>query len=230
MILLKLYQLNIVLFDNARLEKNMRLARYLTTAILAFVIMGCDAQAEPGSYATSGDTAIATFAGGCFWCMEPPYDKLKGVISTISGYSGGRTENPSYADVSSGRTGHAEALQVVYDPRLVSYEELLEVFWRNVDPTRNDGQFCDTGNQYRPAIYYHDEDQLMAANTSKATIISTKTFPETLKVEITRASTFYAAEDYHQDYYQKNPIRYKYYRYSCGRDNRLKELWGDKTR
>lgn len=208
----------------------MKPVRYLITAIFVLVLIGCDGQAEPESYSPSADTAIATFAGGCFWCMEPPYDKLKGVISTISGYSGGRTENPSYKEVSSGRTGHAEVLQVVYDPRLVSYEELLDVFWRNVDPTRNDGQFCDTGNQYRPAIYYHDEDQLMAANASKATITNTKSFPEMLKVEITMAGTFYAAEDYHQDYYKKNPIRYKYYRHSCGRDNRLKELWGGKTR
>lgn len=203
--------------------------RYLVAAMLAIVIMGGDSQAETGSYSSSGNTAIATFAGGCFWCMEPPLDKLNGVIATISGYSGGRTENPSYVEVSSGRTGHAEVLRVVYDPRLVSYEELLDVFWHNVDPTRNDGQFCDKGNQYRPAIYYHDDKQLMLANASKATITNTKTFPEMLKVEITKAGAFYAAEDYHQDYYQKNPVRYKYYRYSCGRDKKLKELWGDRA-
>ena len=174
-------------------------------------------------------TEKAVFAGGCFWCMEPPFDKLDGVISTTSGYSGGHTKNPSYKQVSSGQTGHTEAMQVVYNPGQISFEQLLAVFWRNVDPTRNDGQFCDGGNQYRPAIFYHDDAQKLAANASKASIIDSKTFAEMIKVEIVKATTFYAAEDYHQDYYRKNPVRYKYYRYSCGRDRRLKELWGDKT-
>ncbi len=207
----------------------MRPLCHLATAVIVLVSSGCNIQANPDSAAPSGQTAIATFAGGCFWCMEPPYDKLDGVISTTSGYSGGRTKNPSYKEVSSGRTGHAEVLRVVYDPEKVSYQKLLEVFWRNVDPTRIDGQFCDGGNQYRPEIYYHDEEQREAANASKARIISTKTFPEMIRVEITKASKFYPAEDYHQDYYQKNPIRYKYYRYACGRDKKLKELWGNRT-
>jgi peptide-methionine (S)-S-oxide reductase len=203
--------------------------RWLVIAILPFIITGCNSQAEPGSYLSSGQSAVATFAGGCFWCMEPPFDKLDGVISTISGYSGGHTKNPSYKQVSSGRTGHTEALKVIYDPDKISFDELLKVFWRNVDPTRNDGQFCDRGNQYRPAIFYHDDEQQMAADASKASIINSKTFPDMIKVEINKASTFYTAEDYHQDYYEKNPIRYKYYRHSCGRDKRLKELWGKKT-
>ncbi|MFT5133922.1 MAG: peptide-methionine (S)-S-oxide reductase [Gammaproteobacteria bacterium] len=206
----------------------MRVLCRAATAMVFLVLAGCNSQANPQSESLSGKTAIATFAGGCFWCMEPPFDKIDGVISTISGYSGGRTKNPDYKEVSSGRTGHAEVLQVVYDPLKVSYEQLLEVFWHNVDPTRSDGQFCDGGNQYRPAIYYHDENQLLAAKESKANIEKTKTFAETIKVEITKASKFYAAEDYHQDYYLKNPVRYKYYRYSCGRDDRLKALWGDR--
>ncbi len=177
----------------------------------------------------SNDLAIATFAGGCFWCMEPPFDELEGVVATISGYSGGKTMNPNYKKVSTGRTGHAEVLQVSYDPEKISYEKLLDVFWRNVDPTRVDGQFCDRGNQYRPEIFYHDNEQKSAAEASKLNIIKSKSFPEMIKVEINKVDIFYAAEDYHQDYYQKNPIRYKYYRHSCGRDKKLKQLWGEKT-
>jgi len=171
-------------------------------------------------------TAKATFAGGCFWCMEPPYDKLDGVISTTSGYTGGKKTNPTYAEVSAGGTGHAEAVQVVYDPKKVSYEKLLDVFWHNVDPTQNDGQFCDHGNQYRTAIFVHDDAQKAAAEASKAALAKSKPFKGDLVTEIVPASTFYPAEDYHQDYYMKNPVRYKFYRNGCGRDARLKELWG----
>jgi peptide-methionine (S)-S-oxide reductase len=177
--------------------------------------------------AMTGKTATATFAGGCFWCMEPPYDKLDGVISTTSGYTGGHKDNPTYEEVSSGSTGHAEAIQVVYDPAKISYAQLLQVFWHNIDPTAKDAQFCDHGNQYRSAIFYHDDEQRRLAEESKEALIKSKKFPA-VYTEIVSFSKFYPAEDYHQDYYQKNPIRYKFYRYSCGRDNRLEELWGGK--
>ncbi|HEX5715316.1 MAG TPA: peptide-methionine (S)-S-oxide reductase MsrA [Thermoanaerobaculia bacterium] len=169
--------------------------------------------------------AKATFAGGCFWCMEPPYDKLDGVVSTTSGYIGGTKKNPTYEEVSAGTTGHAEAVQVVYDPSKVSYAKLLDVFWRNVDPLTANAQFCDHGDQYRTAIFVHDAEQKRLAEESKAQV--QKKFVERKVVtEITQASTFYPAEEYHQDYYEKNPIRYKFYRTSCGRDARLEELWG----
>ncbi len=167
----------------------------------------------------------ATFAGGCFWCMEPPFDSLHGVVSTTSGYTGGSKANPTYEEVSAGGTGHAEAVQVVYDPAKISYTELLKVFWRNIDPTVKDRQFCDSGNQYRTAIFYHDEEQRRLAEASKLALENTKPFPDPLVTEITAASEFYPAEDYHQDYYKKNPVRYKFYRYNCGRDQRLEELW-----
>ena len=173
--------------------------------------------------------AIATFAGGCFWCMEPPYDKLAGVDATISGYIGGTVANPSYEQVSSGRTGHAEAVQVVYDPKKVSYEQLLDVFWHNVDPTVKDRQFCDGGAQYRTAIFYHNEEQRKAAEASKAALDKSKPFREPIVTQIVMAGPFYPAEDYHQDFYVKNPVRYNLYRTGCGRDARLKQLWGDKA-
>jgi peptide-methionine (S)-S-oxide reductase len=176
--------------------------------------------------AAPGTTAKATFAGGCFWCMEPPFDALDGVISTTSGYTGGQKVNPTYHEVSAGGTGHAESVQVEYDPKKVSYEKLLDVFWHNVDPTQKDGQFCDHGTQYRTAIFYHDEEQKRLAESSKAALMKSKPFNGDIVTEIVPASTFYPAEDYHQDYYQKNPIRYKFYRTGCGRDARLKELWG----
>ena len=170
--------------------------------------------------------AVATFAGGCFWCMEGPFDVLDGVISTTSGYTGGQVVDPSYEQVSSGTTGHAEAVQVVYDPARISYEQLLDVFWHNIDPTTPDAQFCDHGNQYRPAIFYHDEAQHAAAEASRSALEADKPFAGPIRVEITAATAFYPAEDYHQDYYQKNPLRYRFYRFNCGRDQRLTELWG----
>ncbi len=171
-------------------------------------------------------TAKATFAGGCFWCMEPPYDKLDGVISTTSGYTGGTKLNPTYPEVSDGATGHAEVVQVIYDPAKISYSKLLEVFWRNIDPTVKDRQFCDHGSQYRSAIFYHDEQQKKAAEAAKAELMKSRPFKGDIVTEVTMASTFYPAEDYHQDYYIKNPVKYKFYRFNCGRDARLKELWG----
>jgi len=173
--------------------------------------------------------AVATFGGGCFWCMEPPYDKLPGVTATISGYIGGRTVKPTYEQVSAGTTGHVEVVQVVYDPKKVSYEKLLEVFWVNVDPTVKDRQFCDSGTQYRTAIFFHDDAQRKAAEASKAALEKSKPFKEPIVTPIEMAGPFYPAEDYHQDYYTKNPTRYSFYRNGCGRDARLKSLWGDKA-
>ncbi|MGC2062889.1 MAG: peptide-methionine (S)-S-oxide reductase MsrA [Thermodesulfovibrionales bacterium] len=168
----------------------------------------------------------ATFAGGCFWCMEHPFDELPGVVSVTSGYTGGHKKNPTYEEVSAGGTGHAESVQVVYDPAKVTYEKLLNVFWHNIDPTAKDRQFCDSGNQYRSAIFYHSEEQHRLALQSKAQLEMDKTFREPVVTGIAQATEFYPAEDYHQHYYKKNPIRYKYYRTTCGRDRRLKELWG----
>jgi peptide-methionine (S)-S-oxide reductase len=168
----------------------------------------------------------ATFAGGCFWCMEPAFDKLDGVKSVVSGYTGGRKPNPTYEEVSAGTTGHAESVEITYDPAVISYSKLLDVFWRNIDPTVKDRQFCDAGSQYRSAIFYHGEEQKRLAEASKRAIEQSRRFPGTIYTEIAPATTFYAAEEYHQQYYKKNPVRYKYYRYNCGRDQRLKELWG----
>lgn len=171
------------------------------------------------------DDEVATFAGGCFWCMEPPYDKLDGVLSTTSGYAGGRTEDPTYREVSSGRTGHLEVLQVEYDPSRVSYEELLEVFWRNIDPHDPRGQFCDKGEQYQAAIFALNDGQRAAAEASKTAVEAELSEP--VVTEIRPAAKFYPAEDYHQDYYKKNPVRYKFYRWNCGRDQRLQQVWGE---
>ncbi len=172
----------------------------------------------------NAQTARATFAGGCFWCMEPPFDELEGVISTTSGYIAGKTNNPTYEQVSTGTTGHTEALQVVYDPKKITYEKLLEVFWRNIDPLAANGQFCDLGSQYRSGIFYHDGNQKSAAEKSKKAIQSR--FKQPVATEITAATVFYPAEDYHQDYYKKNPLRYKLYSHGCGRAQRLEEVWG----
>ena len=179
------------------------------------------------SETAQGGQAIATFAGGCFWCMEGPFDELDGVLSTTSGYTGGQTVNPTYEEVSAGGTGHTEAVQVVYDPQKISYQELLAVYWPNTDPTTPDAQFCDHGSQYRPEIFYHDDKQRQSAEASKEEIKRTKTFSAPLVTEITQATAFYPAEEYHQDFYRKNPIRYKFYRFTCGRDARLATLWGD---
>lgn len=174
-------------------------------------------------------SAKATFAGGCFWCLEEAFDKAPGVLSTVSGYLGGQTKNPTYEQVSAGRTGHAEVVQVEYDPAKIGYEKLLEVFWRNVDPTQRNGQFCDHGSQYRSGIFYHDPEQKRLAEASKAALAKNKPFKGEIVTEITKASEFYRAEGYHQDYYQKNPVRYKFYKTGCGREARLKELWGKRS-
>jgi peptide-methionine (S)-S-oxide reductase len=170
--------------------------------------------------------AKATFAGGCFWCVESDFDKVPGVKSTVSGYIGGKVANPSYEQVAAKATGHAEAVEVVYDPKLVSYGELVDYFWRTIDPTTKDRQFCDAGSPYRTGIFVHDAQQLAAARASLQKLEQAKPFKEPVVTEITLAGPFYAAEDYHQDYYKKNPVRYQYYRNGCGRDARLKQLWG----
>ncbi len=180
-----------------------------------------DVDNPPNSYAT------ATFAGGCFWCMEPPYDKLEGVISTTSGYMGGHVDKPTYQQVSRGGTGHAEVVQIIFDPAVISYNKLLDTYWKNIDPTDARGQFCDKGTQYRSEIFYHNDKQRDLAQQSKTDLLANKPFKGDIVTPISAAKTFYAAETYHQDYYQKNPIRYKYYRYSCGRDKRLEQLWGE---
>jgi len=171
------------------------------------------------------NTAKATFGGGCFWCMEPPFDKLTGVISTISGYSGGIETSPTYDQVSSGKTGHTEVVQVEYDPQEIRFEELLEIFWKNIDPFTADQQFCDRGSQYRSAIYAHDSTQLEIAVKSREKLEASDHFNIPIVTEIEPLKAFYPAEDYHQDYYLKNPIRYRYYRARCGRDTRLRQIW-----
>jgi peptide-methionine (S)-S-oxide reductase len=197
-------------------------------AALAVVMTSWAVVAAPSAAPRSGQPApqkaTATFAGGCFWCMEPPFDALDGVLSTTSGYIGGRTPNPSYEQVSGGQTGHAEAIQITYDPSKISYERLLEVFWRNIDAVDGGGQFCDRGSQYRSAIFYHSEEQQRLAEASKQQ--AAKRLGQTVVTEIVKAGPFFQAEDYHQDYYKKNPVRYKFYKWNCGRDQRLEKLWG----
>ena len=194
--------------------------------IIQLLIVACGLSAAAASAAPP---LKATFAGGCFWCMEPPFEALAGVISVTSGYTGGKKTKPTYQEVSAGGTGHAEAVQIVYDPAVISYQQLLDVYWHNIDPTTADRQFCDSGDQYRSAIFYHDAVQERLAKASRAKLEKEKPFREPVVTEITPAATFYPAEEYHQDYYKKNPLRYKYYRTGCGRDKRLKQLWGDKA-
>ncbi|MGD9764159.1 MAG: peptide-methionine (S)-S-oxide reductase MsrA [Candidatus Binatia bacterium] len=197
-----------------------RVAGCFLIAVLAWGTWASGAAEPPRSIAT------ATFAGGCFWCMEPPFENFPGVVSTTVGYTGGQTENPTYEQVSSGTTGHVEAVQITYDPATVSYAELLDVFWRNIDPLSADGQFCDRGPQYRSAIFVHDESQRQAAEASKARLQESGRLEGSIATEILPAGAFYRAEDYHQKYHEKNPVRYRYYRWGCGRDQRLNALWG----
>lgn len=169
----------------------------------------------------------AYFAGGCFWCMEEAFEKVEGVLSATSGYMGGMVANPSYEEVSAGRTGHAESVEVVYDPARVSYQKLLDAFWHNVDPITPNAQFCDHGSQYRSAIFFQTDEEKRASDTSKQAIEQSKRFKEPIVTQIVMASQFYPAEEYHQDFYKKNPVRYKFYKYNCGRTKRLEELWGN---
>jgi peptide-methionine (S)-S-oxide reductase len=191
---------------------------------------GATPSASPMPTATSnGPTATAVFAGGCFWCMEGPFDKLPGVIATTSGYTGGTKTNPTYREVSGGGTGHTESVQVTYDPTQVTYETLLQTFWKNIDPLDAQGQFCDKGSQYRSGIFYATPAQQKAAEASKAELAKSGKLSGPIVTEVTAAGTFYPAEDYHQDYYKKNPVKYKVYRFGCGRDQRLETLWGKDT-
>ncbi|MCL5966285.1 MAG: peptide-methionine (S)-S-oxide reductase MsrA [Deltaproteobacteria bacterium] len=202
-----------------------RLALVLAISGLLF---SAASEAGNGLYKSPGSRKLekATFAGGCFWCMEHPFDQLEGVVSVTVGYTGGHTKNPTYEEVSAGGTGHAESVQVVYDPAKISYTKLLDVFWHNIDPTTPNRQFCDVGSQYRTAIFHHDENQRRLAEESKRALEASGKLPGKIVTEITKASEFYPAEEYHQHYYRKNPIRYKFYRYNCGRDQRLEQLWG----
>ena len=207
-----------------------RATRALGVLLLGFAGLGfvpASAQTKVVAPATPAPAlAKAIFAGGCFWCVEYDFDKVPGVVSTTSGYTGGSTANPTYEQVSANSTGHAEAVEVVYDPAKVSYERLVSYFWHTIDPTVKDQQFCDRGSPYRSAIYPLGPEQLKIAQASRAALEKTKPFKEPVVTEIVPAGVFYPAEDYHQDYYKKNPIRYKYYRTSCGRDARLQQLWG----
>lgn len=182
--------------------------------------------AQAGVTAAPANTAKATFGGGCFWCVEADFDKVPGVLSTLSGYTGGSVPNPTYEQVSAKATGHVEVVQITFDTTQVSYEQLLATYWRSIDPTTKDRQFCDAGSPYRSAIFVHDKAQLDAAQKSLKALEAAKPFKEPIVTQIQLAGAFYAAEDYHQDYYLKNPVRYKYYRFSCGRDSRLEALWG----
>jgi peptide-methionine (S)-S-oxide reductase len=183
---------------------------------------------SPAAAGTDG-LAVATFAAGCFWCVESDFDKVEGVVETISGFTGGRTAHPTYDEVGQGGTGHTESVQLKYDPKKVSYEKLLDHYWHHVDLVDGAGQFCDRGSQYRPAIFTHSDEQKRLAEESKAALTKSARFKQPIAVEITPASAFTAAEDYHQDYYEKNPLRYRYYRFGCGRDKRIAELWGDEA-
>ena len=197
--------------------------------VIGIATAGVSAQTKqetPSAAVRPPATAIATFAGGCFWCTEADFDKVDGVISTTSGYIGGKTANPTYDSVSAGATGYAEAVEVVFDPSKVTYSKLLEYYWRTIDPTTKDRQFCDSGSQYRTAIFTHDEQQRALAEASKKALSNNKPFREPIVTEIVDATRFYPAEDYHQNYHTKNPVRYKFYRANCGRDARLKQLWG----
>jgi len=199
----------------------------ISLGFAALLMIGGTTAIPQGSLADDKtQQAKATFAGGCFWCMEEAYEKVEGVISVISGYTGGQLVNPTYEQVSAGATGHAESIEVLYDPNKVTYQHLLEVFWHNIDPTTPNAQFCDHGNQYRTAIFYHNETQKQLINESRHSMENSKSFPQPIVTEIVPASIFYPAEDYHQDFYKKNPVRYKFYKWNCGRSQRLEQLWG----
>ncbi len=210
-----------------RSPRHTLLHRITMIAGLLLSTAACSQSAQTAAPARTGEpTAVAIFAGGCFWCEEAAFDKVPGVLSTISGYTGGHVANPTYEQVSAGGTGHAESVKVTYDPSQVSYATLLDTFWHNVDPVAVDRQFCDVGNQYRSAIFTTSAEQQRLAEASKRALQQSGRFAQPIATEIVPATTFYPAEDYHQDYYKKNPLRYKFYRYNCGRDARLEQLWG----
>lgn len=206
----------------------MRQIMFLSGIMVVVGVLAGTMGMKPTDHAAGqSQLATATFAGGCFWCMEEAFESVEGVASVVSGYTGGHKENPSYQEVSSGGTGHAEAIELRYDPGTVTYRELLEIFWRNIDPTTADRQFCDGGAQYRTAIFSHGDEQKRLGEESKVTIEQTKTFAEPIVTEISEAGVFYPAEASHQDFYTKNPVRYKLYKWNCGRAQRLEELWGE---
>ena len=194
----------------------------ITAGLCLFTGMTLSFSGDPAATAP----AKAYFAGGCFWCMEEAFEKVEGVVSVVSGYMGGTVADPTYEQVSAGRTGHAEAVEVSYDPAKVSYQKLLDTFWRNVDPVTPNAQFCDHGSQYRSAVFFGTEEEQRLAEESKSSIERTKRLPAPIVTQLLKASTFYPAEEYHQEYYKKNPVRYKYYKFSCGRAQRLEALWG----
>ena len=199
----------------------------LWMAAIFFIFFLKSGSGQEAAYLTGGaQLDKATFAGGCFWCMEPPFEKLKGVREVISGYTGGNKVNPTYEEVCSGTTGHAESVQVIYDPKEISYEQLLDVFWHNIDPTTPNQQFVDKGIQYRSAIFYHNKEQKQLAEESKKKLGQFHQFNKPIVTEIIPASTFYPAEEYHQDYYKKHPFQYKFYRFNSGRDQFLDKVWG----
>lgn len=212
----------------------MRTAIYALLALLAIGTLALAREhseprvkpATPDESRAPQEAAVATFAGGCFWCVEEVFEEVPGVVSAVSGYAGGTVENPTYEQVSAGGTGHTEAVRVIYDPARISYEKLLDLFWHNIDPLTPDRQFCDRGDQYRAAIFYRNETQQRLAEQSKQAIESSGRFEEPIVTEIVPATVFYEAEEYHQNYYQKNPVRYKFYKWNCGRAQRLEALWG----
>ena len=200
--------------------------RYSVSVVVSLSLL-CSLMLWPGNMdAGAAVPAKAYFAGGCFWCMEEAFEQVEGVIEVVSGYMGGTVANPRYEQVSGGSTGHAESIEVSYDPVKVSYQKLLDVFWRNVDPITPNAQFCDHGSQYRSVVFYGTDEEQRQAEDSKAAIERSKRFPVPIATQLVKASVFYQAEDYHQDYYKKNPLRYKYYKYGCGRVQRLEALWG----
>ena len=191
------------------------------------LISACAESNQPSKLINSSELSIATFAGGCFWCVESDFEKIPGVDQVISGFSGGNIVKPSYKQVSAGNTGHIEAVQVYYDSKVIHYNDLLQVFWRQINPTDNEGQFVDRGKHYRPVIFYHDKEQQQKAELSRQNLQTSGRFDKPVITEIVPFKNFYAAEDYHQDYYKKNPLRYKYYRHNSGRDQYLSKIWGD---
>lgn len=205
---------------------NIKVLLHLLFLNLLFLTGCAESRQTTQNLSTSG-LSIATFAGGCFWCVESDFEKVSGVRQVISGYSGGTVANPTYEQASSGTTGHVEAVQVYYDPQVIQYEQLLQAFWRQIDPTDNEGQFVDRGEHYRPVIFYHTNEEQQLAEQSRQTLEQSGRYEIKLKIEIVAFKNFYPAEDYHQDYYKKNPIRYKYYRYRSGRDQYLTKVWGE---
>jgi len=199
----------------------------LAVFTVAIVLLGSWNVQSASQAAVDGTLSRAYFAGGCFWCMEEAFEKVEGVLSATSGYMGGTVANPSYEEVSAGRTGHAESVEVVYDPAKVSYQKLLDAFWHNVDPVTPNAQFCDHGSQYRSAVFFQTDEEKRAADASRQALEQSNRFKEPIVTQIVMASQFYLAEEYHQDYYKKNPVRYKFYKYNCGRAKRLEALWGN---